>query len=109
MEGRVLGLRSNANGLSSRSALSLREIDHLLQSRDLEHSVLRLVAVGHGLLRAKLLDLGKGEVACEPIGRINTIHLAGGLAGRELWPVRNIRSAAEHGLMTGYQDAILRY
>jgi hypothetical protein len=84
-----------------------RAADHFVQGRDLELAVLGLVAVRHGLLGAQLLDLGQGEVAGEPIGGVDAVDLAGGLARREFRTVGDVGRAAQHRLVTGDQHTVL--
>jgi hypothetical protein len=108
MEGRVLGFGVDPDGAADAGALGLGEVDHLLQGRNGELPVLGLVAIRHGLLGAQRLDLGEREVAREPVGGVDAVHLAGGLARSEFGLAAHIRGAPEHRLVAGDQHAVLR-
>ena len=60
---RELCLRADPDDPVQTGRLGFRQIDDFLERRDLELTILRLIAVRHRLLGAQLLDFGQREVA----------------------------------------------
>jgi hypothetical protein len=83
----------------------LRELEHLIERRDLELAVVGVRAEGQPFLRAQGLDLGEREVLGEPAGHRLAVDGLGGLAVRKLHG--DVGGPADLVLVTRDQDAVL--
>ena len=115
MERRVLRLGIDSDPAAALLRLPLREVDDLLERRNLELPVELGWASATGLLRAEGLDLGQREVGGEEACRRKAVKHLGRLAACELGMVRNVGRIAGRGirvaderLVTGDQHAVVR-
>jgi hypothetical protein len=109
VKGRVLRLRVDADGAAALAPLTLRELEDLVERRDLEPPVV----LGRALERERLhgserLDLLEREVEREPTILQATIDVhAGAPAARELGPALDVGGRRQVRLVAGDQVSVL--
>ena len=104
--GRVFGLGVDAHRAAGACAFAACQFEHLAQRRDRVFSVVGLIALGHGLLRAQGLDLGQRQVGGEPAGFRHPIDLARGLAVGKLGARRHVGGGRDVGLVPHHEFTV---
>src|SRR5262245_26270477 len=107
MEGRVLGFGINPDHAAQLDRPGFGEIDYLLEGRDLEFAVHRLLSLGHRLLGAQLPDFLERKIASKPIRDLDAVNLARAASVGEGGTIGNVGGGAEHGLVPGNEHAVL--